>query len=160
MRISLGKVMVTLAFFAAGLAALTRPNVAWGIVIPVLFLTMLLTAVLGTIFQQGQGRAFWAGFALFGCAYLVSVLFCEDCSWTSSIHGGQIISEPLSTLVIFLVRLGRKDRGALAEILRDLGEVSNTGDRIVIAISVLGLALASMGGVIGRWLAAPRPQSL
>ena len=71
--------MIAIAVIGVGMAALVRPNKLWAFVLPPLSMTMYLTSILGLLFRRGPRRAYWAGFALFGWAYLILnlVLFRE-----------------------------------------------------------------------------------
>ena len=67
-RPTLKSLMIAIIVIGLGLAALVRPNDLWALTLPIVLLTMLLTAIPAAFFRRGPKRAFWTGFALFGWA--------------------------------------------------------------------------------------------
>jgi hypothetical protein len=142
--------MIVAAAAGAVVAAVLRPNQAWSIALPALFLTLLLTALLGVVLRRGPRRAFWAGFALFGGAILAVVSAIPD-DGPGSLSRAHLIYGPLFKTLEVVAVLGMKDRGKVAEVVAFLGEVDDDC-RLIVASSALGLLFACLGGMIGRWL--------
>jgi hypothetical protein len=72
-QVSLAGLLGLVAVAAVGLASLKYATVVWTSIAATLTLGLLLAAVLGAVFLRGKDRGFWAGFALFGIAYLTMV---------------------------------------------------------------------------------------
>jgi hypothetical protein len=70
-RASIAMLLVYIALFAVGLAALRVSSRLWANVGFSLAITLLLAAVAGLIYLRGESRAFALGFALFGWPYLL-----------------------------------------------------------------------------------------
>src|ERR1700732_3970540 len=85
-RISIRKLMAYVAVIAVGIAALANPNTGWAVLFSAIFVTMLLTSILGVILCRGTKQAYWLGFGLFGWAsYLTgSVMIFESLPGGSS----------------------------------------------------------------------------
>ncbi len=69
-RVSVGGLLVTIMFAAVGLAALRASTELWASLVNASALALLGFAILGAILRRGTSRAFWLGFAVFGCGYL------------------------------------------------------------------------------------------
>jgi hypothetical protein len=72
-RISLASVLGIVAVLALALAGVTSASSVWTALAATVALALLLTAVLAAWILRGPDRAFCAGFAVFGWAYLVLV---------------------------------------------------------------------------------------
>jgi hypothetical protein len=70
-RISLGSLFIVVAFAAITTAVLLRPTFIVASAVWSLTLLILGAAIVGTFCSVGRARAFWAGFAFFGCAHTV-----------------------------------------------------------------------------------------
>jgi len=70
-RFTIAGLMVLTLFVGVAVAALRSASDEWASVLFTLTIVMLAIAVLGALFRQGQRRAFWTGFALFGWGYLL-----------------------------------------------------------------------------------------
>src|SRR5947209_9977668 len=90
-----GLILWTLAL-GVGCAALLNASEAWDTAIRVANTALLLVAPLVASLRQGRGRAAWAGFAIFGWAYLLLSLPAFE--HTPSVH-------PHQTVRAMLVRL-------------------------------------------------------
>jgi hypothetical protein len=62
--------MLLVGFAAVAFAALRHPTETWAGVLLLATLGMLAVAVLGVINREGNRRAWWLGFVLFGSGYL------------------------------------------------------------------------------------------
>ena len=69
-RVSIAAMMGLVSVAAVGLAALTSPSAFWAGALYSLTLVALGVGLLGAILTRRPHRAFWIGFALFGCGYL------------------------------------------------------------------------------------------
>ncbi len=94
-RPTLKGLMVVIALIGVGTGAMIRPNKFWALVLPVFLLTMLLTAILGFLIRRGPKRAYWVGFALFGWAYLVPILYWQDETVNDSMSINAMIRRPI-----------------------------------------------------------------
>jgi hypothetical protein len=149
--------MVVIALVGTIVAALVRPNQGWAIVLPPIFLTLLLTALLGVLLRRGSKRAFWVGVALFGWAYMALLAFSDDLPSRSAL--GQVLNFPLAATLDILMQLGLEGGTHLAELPGALGEVDAKSGFAVVC-SIMGLLFAGLGGVIARWLSGnERPQT-
>jgi hypothetical protein len=72
-RISLATLLGFIAVSALGLAGMISASSLWTAAAATVTLAVLLAAVLAAFLLAGSDRAFWAGFALFGWAYLMLV---------------------------------------------------------------------------------------
>jgi hypothetical protein len=72
-RISLATLLAVIAVLALGLAGIVSASSFWTVAAATVTLALLLSAILGACLLDGDDRAFWAGFALFGWVYLVLV---------------------------------------------------------------------------------------
>ena len=138
-RFRLRTLLVAVAVVGMAVAALSRPTRGWGIAASTLFLTLLLTAILGSLLRRGTPRAFWIGFALFGWAYVAPLL-----SWLAF---ESLIIAPREGLIDVLVALGARDGKYLADLAGSWAQVDNES-RLVVGTSTLGLLFAGFGGLI------------
>ena len=72
-RFSVAWLLGMVVVLAVALAAMRTASVYWTAAAATITLALLLTGVLGGLFLRGSGRAFWAGFAIFGWVYLLFV---------------------------------------------------------------------------------------
>lgn len=158
-HLTLKRLMIDVAVIGVGVAALLRPNKGWAVALPVLFLTMLLTAILGVLVRRGHGRASWVGVALFGWAYLIPIYFWhEDILISTPMSTKRILKQPLVELLDIVMVLGDGDLMGerMAGIARDLARVDNPS-RFIVAWSLLGLLFAGLGGLIARGFSRNEP---
>lgn len=71
LRFSIAGLMGVVVVAAVGLAALQNPTSAWAGAIFMITYGWLGVAIVGAIYRRGAARAWWLGFAVFGCGYLV-----------------------------------------------------------------------------------------
>jgi hypothetical protein len=78
LRVSIGSVLILIALSGVGFAALGHPSPWWSAALFTVVLAVLLFSLLAVLYRRHACRAFWTGFALFGCPYLVMnfVPFC------------------------------------------------------------------------------------
>jgi hypothetical protein len=69
-RVTLSALMAFVAFLAIALSSLSEPTDLWSKAIFSLAIAACGLALLGMLFRRGPGRAFWAGFFVFGAGYL------------------------------------------------------------------------------------------
>jgi hypothetical protein len=69
-RVSVGGLLAVILFAAIGLAALRASTDLWAGLVNASALMLLGSAILAAILRRGASRAFWLGFAVFGCGYL------------------------------------------------------------------------------------------
>ncbi len=69
-RVSIAGLMAVVLFCGIGIAAVRSASPLWAGVVVTATLGVMASAILGAIFRQGERRAFWVGFALFGWGYL------------------------------------------------------------------------------------------
>jgi hypothetical protein len=69
-RFHIGTILIIVVFLAVGIAALREANDWWEAGVFSLAVLALLLSVLLAIHRTQRKRAFWVGFALFGCGYL------------------------------------------------------------------------------------------
>jgi hypothetical protein len=158
-HLTLKRLMIDVAAIGVGVTALLRPNKGWAVALPVLFLTTLLTAILGVLVRRGHERASWVRFALFGWAYLILVYFWhEDIVISNPLSTKRIFKQPLVELLDIVMVLG--DGAMMGErltgIARGLAQVDNPS-RFIVAWSLLGLLFAGLGGLIARWFSRNEP---
>jgi hypothetical protein len=70
-RFSIATLMVVVLACGVALAALHTASEDWAGAILMLTLSFLGTSLLGWMIRKESKRAFWAGFAIFGCAYML-----------------------------------------------------------------------------------------
>jgi hypothetical protein len=70
-RFTIGAMMAFVLVFGLALAALRNASDAWAGVLLCLTLLLLGAAILGAIYRRDGRQAYWVGFALFGCAYML-----------------------------------------------------------------------------------------
>ena len=73
-RFSIGSLLGLVLFLGFGLAALKAANDPWDAGVFGVTLIALLTSVLLAVHRAGSRRAYWLGFALFGCAHFTLAL--------------------------------------------------------------------------------------
>jgi hypothetical protein len=121
-----------------------RPGGA--VVLSALWLSLLLTAILGALLRRGTPRAFWIGSALFGGAYFASTL-----TWPGSFPGiptlDRLVATPTLGLLEVLIAVSAGERKAIAGLVGAAAEVDEEC-RLVIGASALGLLFAGLGGLI------------
>ena len=71
-RFTIASLLVVVLLVAVGFAALRESNETWDSGLFTLTLGVLLVSILLGIHRTESRRAFWLGFALFGCGYLGS----------------------------------------------------------------------------------------
>jgi hypothetical protein len=156
--------MITVAVVGAGIAAMIRPTRGWAIVLPALFLTVLLTAILGLLLRRGDQRAYWVGFALFGWAYLIPSLFWLGDFNSTPISISHVVSFPLIVVLDIVTGLGASDgKKSVGEMMAELhGVMAQVDDksRLLVAWSLLGLLFACLGSLIARWLSRNEATSM
>jgi hypothetical protein len=156
---TLRRLMIAVALIGVGLAAVLRPNRGWALALLVLFLTMLLTAILGAAMRRGRVRAYWIGFALFGWTYLGVIHFhYDEMVINNPISTERLIKRPLVEVLDFVMVLGDGARTGerLAGIAGDLARADDSS-RCVVAWSLVGLLFAGAGGVIALRFARDDP---
>jgi hypothetical protein len=91
-RFSIAGLMAAVAVAALIVAALRSSTAAWAGAVLMLVCSVLGLSIAGALFQTGSKRAWWLGFALFGCGYLVLAFWSEH----------NFDSLPTTALVVFL----------------------------------------------------------
>ena len=71
LRFSMGSLIGVVVLIAVGLGALKSPDSWWAGLVTVAMVGVLLFAILGIAYGQGDVRRFWTGFAVFGWALLI-----------------------------------------------------------------------------------------
>ena len=71
-RLTIRTLMVLTAFVAVGLTGLWASTDIWGNGIFTAVLAILTCSIILAVYREGEGRAFWIGFALFGGVYLAA----------------------------------------------------------------------------------------
>lgn len=69
-RITIGRMLVVIAHFGVGFAALRSPSWIWASNFFSLVVTSMAAATLTAIYRRGSRRAFWTGYAICGWLYL------------------------------------------------------------------------------------------
>jgi hypothetical protein len=88
-RLSIGGLMIAVSFIAVGVAALRGMSAAWACATFAIAAASCLGAVLGIFARRGAARLPFAGFALFGWAYLIFIF-----GPFSEINGAKIPPSP------------------------------------------------------------------
>jgi hypothetical protein len=70
-RFTIGGLMAVVLVLAIGLAALRNPSVLWVGTIFLATRVILALAIIGVVLRKHTERAWWLGFAVFGCGYLI-----------------------------------------------------------------------------------------
>src|SRR5262245_42557078 len=70
-RFTIAALMLGVLVCGVAFAALKDSSDAWAGVLLMLTLLLLGASILGVLYRRDGGRAFWAGFALFGCSYML-----------------------------------------------------------------------------------------
>jgi hypothetical protein len=156
-RYTIKGLMIVVGVVGIVVAAVVRPNQGWAVALPSLFLTLLLTALLGVVLRRGPRRTFWVGVTVFGWAYMAPLAF-----WREDFHSpfslGQVVARPLTLTLEILMVLGLGEEMNLADLPSALGQV-NDESRFVVVYSIMGLLFACLGGLIARSLSGDnRPQ--
>jgi hypothetical protein len=157
-RYTIERLMIVVALVGTSVSALVRPNQGWAIILPSLFPTLLLTALLGVLLRRGLKRASWVGVTLFGWAYMATLAF-----WRQDIQSpcslGPVVARRLAGPLEILIVLGLWDEVHLADLPCALGQVDDES-RFVVVYSIMGLLFARLGGLIARSLSGDdRPQN-
>ncbi len=148
--------MIGIAVIGVGIAALARPTKLLGMALPLLQLTLYLTAVIGLVFRRGSKRAYWIGFALFGWAYFLLGLVL---TWGNNnpFHMNppfpNILGEPLAILIEIFTIPGLDNPAKMGDVLAamaDLVKEVDDSSRFLVPCSALGLVFAMLGGLIAR----------
>lgn len=71
LRLTIGQSMAVVAYLAFGFAAIRNANAFWASATFSVAVIMTLGASLGSLPRKGKTRMTWAGFAVFGWAYLL-----------------------------------------------------------------------------------------
>jgi hypothetical protein len=71
LRFSIANMLAAVAIIGVGLAALNAPSPSTALALIVATVSVLLVAILATVYGVGAARAFWLGVALFGWFYFV-----------------------------------------------------------------------------------------
>jgi hypothetical protein len=69
-RFRINTLVVLVLFLGAALAALREATEIWDASVLTFTVGLLLVSILLASYRTGSRRAFWTGFALFGCGYL------------------------------------------------------------------------------------------
>jgi len=153
-RISIKKFMAFVVLIAVVIAALARPTHGWAALLCSSYVMMLLTAILGVILRRGLWQAYWVGFGVFGWGFFLSVTFLDN-----KIRFGGIapeIFDVLACILDMMISARELSNADLHAMLSDLGAIHPvTADNV--ALSLMGLAFASLGGWIARRLARGGP---
>ena len=155
-RTSIKTLMAFVVLFGVGFAALTRPSQGWAILLSAFAFTALLTSLLGVIFRRGPARAGWVGFAVFGWSFF-ALLFSYYDPKISPFEFGFDFRSNLDGLQQALYAVASLDGKKVAELLQAHGKVDLLTERWV-ALSLIGLAFALLGGGIARFLARQEAQ--
>jgi hypothetical protein len=70
-RLSIGNILILIAIFGVGFAALKHPSSRWSGGLLLGDVCLFVFALMAIGYRRGAKRAFWVGFALFGWVYLV-----------------------------------------------------------------------------------------
>ena len=73
-RLTIAQLMTLILFVGFGFAALRNANQFWASATQTLAIILILAAPLGAFARKGKARMTWAGFAVFGWAYLLTDL--------------------------------------------------------------------------------------
>ncbi len=146
-RRTLKGLMIAIAAIGIAIAVIVRPIELWVVFLPILHLTILLTAILACLYRNGLKRAYWSGFAVFGWAYFL----------TSMIRNYLMGQPPLLVPELHLwmgnvnwIKLTMSD---LIKTWHSLMRETDDVGRLTINWSLGGLAFAGIGGIIARVLA-------
>lgn len=93
-QFSLLGLLSVVSFVAVGCVALRYATTFWSCVMHTLLVFSLLFAMLGALFDRGEQRVFWGGFALFGWAYF----YVATWSWS----GDPVVVAPTKFLWAYL----------------------------------------------------------
>jgi hypothetical protein len=91
-RFSIAGLMIVIAVSALAAAALRSASPVWASAMLMLVCGVLGLAIAGVLCRHGRERAWWIGFALFGCGYLVLAFWSDN----------NFKSLPTTTLLLFL----------------------------------------------------------
>ena len=161
-RPTLRGLMIAIAVIGVGIAAVILSNKFWAFVLPIFYMTILLTAILGSLFRRGRERAYWVGFALFGGAYATYSLR-QNISLDPNTSLRNIIDQPISLLIqyvmsvgVIIEELGKRPGEVIAE-LTSLMSAVDQETVFLVGWSFLGVVFAGLGGMIGRAFARDEP---
>jgi hypothetical protein len=96
-RTSLAGLLTAIAMLAVGIACLLNATEAGSIALRVVNTSLLLLAPLAAVLHPGRARSAWAGFAIFGWAYLLLSLPAFE-HVDSLLHPQQIVRATLNRL--------------------------------------------------------------
>jgi hypothetical protein len=111
-RFSIRTLMVLIAGSATGLAALRNANELWATVMMMLALGLVCVAGLWAILLRGRERAWWLGFAVFGCTYL-SVSLSPLRSRLTTTHLLEYVHARVVSSSIATVEVSRADQSSI-----------------------------------------------
>ena len=90
---SLRWLLIAVGYIAFGCAALFSASSFWWILTYSLSLTLLFSALLGTIYRVGAKRAFWVGVSIFGWGYILLMVGIRSGSGAGALPTGSFTFE-------------------------------------------------------------------
>ncbi len=113
-RFRIGTLLILIIAIGIGFAALRESDDTWDSGVFTLTLAVLLVSILLAIHRTGKRRAFWLGFALFGCGYQALSLVPSVASRLLTTKALAYLDSkvPGQTLGLFTVRLNGTVSGA------------------------------------------------
>ncbi len=135
-RSSIAGLMSAVALSALAAAALRSASPAWACAMLLLVWGVLGLAIAGALCRQGSERAWWIGFALFGCGYLVLAFWSDN----------NFESWPTTTLILFL------GSTFASTIPKSAWSVKGTAPWTILQIAhcIWALLFAMLGGLLVR----------
>jgi hypothetical protein len=181
-RFHIGGLLGLIILIAVALAALREANDLWASAVFTVTLAVLLISVLLSVHRAQASRAFWLGFALFGCTYLglclipliesrlitTKLLAYLDSrvparpviitgeAW-GPIPGTQVGSTVQNPVQGYVVAASNPNTQQLTVFGNLLGNGGTSENFIRIGHGILTLLVALTGGVLSRRLYAGRP---
>jgi hypothetical protein len=134
-RLSIAGLMGIVLVAALGLTALRSASEVWAGVAMLVTLGVLALGIVGVACRGGAERAWWLGFVLFGCGYMLMVYLFPH---------GSILYLPTTALVEILRPIGGSHDGR--------GGLGTIGYFFVTCHSLFGLAFAVVGGLLAVFL--------
>lgn len=165
-RVSIAGLLWLVAVSGLWLASLRYVSVVWTSLSATMTLAALLAAVLGAVVDRGERRAFWMGFALFGWVYLILV----EWDWVGGQFGHDLTGglsdlaeqwlPPVTGRVPSPAVLNPPLKRATAPPPDYVEAVQQRaikiGNFVEIGRMTLSLVFGTVGGLIGRAMAAQR----
>jgi hypothetical protein len=154
MRFSLKTLLVLFTAIPVAIAGLLYANMVWGALFYTAAFIILLTGIVGAIVRQGEPRAFWIGFAVFGMGYFCVALAGENGISRYQTNNMQSRFDPkLATSKLLVWSKPYLQRGAASNLTPAsramfVSTIAND-DYLIVGHSIFTVIIGMIGGWVG-----------